>query len=208
MRLKDQEDALIEELRFQDINESILKAIKKIKRHLFVFKEDLNVAYENIALPLDYGSTISQPYTVALMLQNLELRKGLRVLEIGTGSGWNSALIGYLVGSKGEVYTTEVIEEMVKFSKKNIKKTGIKNVKIFYGDILRKDLFKIKKFDRIIITAAAYEIPEKLIKMLKNNGILLCPVGKEVQKLIKVKKKDGKLMKYSLGDFIFIRLKE
>ena len=208
MKLEDREDALLEELRFCDINGNILNAMKKIKRYLFVLKEYKEKAYENIALPLSHGSTISQPYTVAIMLQNLELKKGLKVLEVGTGSGWNSALIGYLIGSKGRVYTTEIIKEMVEFSKKNIKKVGIKNVKVFYGDILKKDLFKVKKFNRIIITAAAFKIPEKLINMLENNGILLCPVGKEIQNLIKIRKKGKKLIKESLGEFIFVRLKE
>ena len=208
MNLNDQEDALIEELRFSGIEEDILEAMKKVKREFFVLKEDLNNAYENIALPLGYNSTISQPYTVAIMLQELELKRNLNVLEIGTGSGWNVSLIGYLIGKKGMVYTTEVNEKIIKLAKKNIKNNGIKNIKFFYGDVLKKDLFKGLKFDRIIVTAAAYETPKKLIKMLKNNGVLLCPVGKEVQKLVKIKKKNNKLIKKYLGDFIFVRLKE
>jgi len=207
MNLNDQEDALIEELRFSGIDENILKTIKKIKREKFVLKVDLDRSYENIALPLDHDSTISQPYTVAIMLQELELKKNLNVLEIGTGSGWNASLIGYLVGKKGMVYTTEVNEKVIKLAKKNIKTVEVKNIKLFYGDVLKKYLFDDLKFDRIIVTAAAYETPKKLIKMLKNNGILLCPVGKEVQKLVKIKKKNNKLIKKYLGDFIFVRLK-
>ena len=208
MKLKDQEDALIEELRFSEINKKILEAIKTIKREKFVLKEDLDRAYENIALPLDHDSTISQPYTVAIMLQNLELKKNLKVLEIGTGSGWNASLISYLIGKNGKVYSTEINKKVIKFAQKNINKTRIKNVKLVYGDVLKDNLFNNLKFDRIIVTAAAYKIPKKLIKMLKSNGILLCPVGKEVQKLIKIKKRNSKLIKKYLGDFIFVRLKE
>ena len=191
MKLKDQEDALIEELRFSEINKKILEAIKTIKREKFVLKEDLDRAYENIALPLDHDSTISQPYTVAIMLQNLELKKNLKVLEIGTGSGWNASLISYLIGKNGKVYSTEINKKVIKFAQKNINKTRIKNVKLVYGDVLKDNLFNNLKFDRIIVTAAAYKIPKKLIKMLKSNGILLCPVGKEVQKLIKIKKRNS-----------------
>lgn len=208
MKLKDQEDALIEELRFSGINEKILEAMKTIKREKFVLKEDLNRTYENIALLLDHDSTISQPYTVAIMMQELELKKNLKILEVGTGSGWNASLIGYLIGKNGKVYSTEINKKVIKFAQKNINKTGIKNIKLVYGDVIKNNLFKDLKFDRIIVTAAAYEIPKKLIKMLKSNGILLCPVGKEVQKLVKLKKKNGKLIKKYLGDFIFVRLKE
>ncbi len=207
MNSSDQEDVLIEELRFSGINEKILRAIKAIKREFFVLEEDKNRSYENVALPLIFGSTISQPYTVAIMLQELELKKGLKVLEVGTGSGWNAALISYLVGKNGEVYSTEIIKEMVEIARKNLKKAKRKNVKLFFGNILKEKLFNVNKFDRIIVTAAAYEIPKKLIKMLKDDGILICPVGEEVQELVKIKKKNGRLIKKSLGEFIFVRLK-
>ncbi|MBI4154717.1 protein-L-isoaspartate O-methyltransferase [Candidatus Woesearchaeota archaeon] len=206
MHIKDQLDALIEELRFHDINEEILNAMKKIKRHLFVLIKYKYEAYENRALPLNHGSTISQPYTVGLMLQELELKKGLKVLEVGTGSGWNAALIGYLVGSKGSVYSTEVLPKIAEFAKENIKKNGIKNVRIFVCNVLKEPLFKDVKFDRIVVTAGAEEFPEELLKMLKNNGILLCPVGKETQEMIKVRKKNGKIIKKNLGEFIFVPL--
>jgi len=207
MHIKDQLDALIEELRFHDINEDILNAMKKIKRHLFVLGKFKDEAYENRALPLNHGSTISQPYTVGFMLHELELKKGLKVLEVGTGSGWNAALIGYLVG-KGRVYSTEVLPKIAEFAKENIKKVKIKNVKVFVGNILKERLFKEIKFDRIIVTAGAEEFPEELLKMLKNNGIMLCPVGKETQEMIKVWKKNGKIIKKNLGEFVFVKLEE
>ena len=208
---KDHSDALIEELKFQGINDKkVLNALKKIKRHLFVPLQYKDQAYENIALPLDHESTISQPYTVAFMLQNLKLKKGFKVLEIGTGSGWNASLISSIIGFKGKVYTTEINPEIVRLAERNIKKVNIKNIMVIYdkeNNVLNDSYFKKEKFDRIIVTAAAKEIPKKLIKILKNNGVLLCPVGKEVQNMIKITKKGKKLIKENLGEFIFVRLR-
>jgi protein-L-isoaspartate(D-aspartate) O-methyltransferase len=199
---------LVENLISQGIEDKkVLEAIEKIPRHLFVPKEEIDRAYYNIPLEIKKGQTISQPYTIAVMLEALELKKGNKVLEIGSCSGYNSALISYLVGNKGFVYTLEIVPELVKISKKNIKKLGIKNVKI-----LKKDgslgLPKHAPYDKIIITAACPRIPEPLIKQLKEKGIIVAPVGPRFsQRMIKAVKIKGKLRKTSLGFFMFVPMK-
>src|SRR3989344_8856212 len=108
---------LIERLRDRGIKEKILKAIQIIDRKNFVSENNLKEAYEDHPLSIGYGQTISQPYTVAFMLQELELKKGDRILEIGTGSGWNAALMSYLVGENGEIYSVEVVKELAEKAK-------------------------------------------------------------------------------------------
>ena len=193
---------LIDYLREEGIKENILNAIKKIKRENFIPKEFQNVSYENIPLPIGYKATISQPYTIAYMLQELELKQGQLVLEIGTGSGYNAALISELIGG-GYLYTTEIIPKLAESSKNNLK--NFKNIEVIQSDGSKG--LKGKKFDRIIQTAASEELQKNFIKQLKNNGIYLAPIGpKYGQKLIKVVKKDNKLKEYFLGDFIFVPL--
>jgi protein-L-isoaspartate(D-aspartate) O-methyltransferase len=180
-------------------DEKLLDTFKKIKREYFVLNKDQ--AYEDRALPILCHQTISQPSTIMIMLQALELKEDDNVLEIGTGSSYNMALICKIV--KRTVYSIEVHKELIEFAEKNLKKSGIKNYKIFH----RNGYFGLKEkapFDKIILTAAPAEIPIELIKQLKVNGILVAPVGKYPQKMLKViKKKDG-LVKQELGNFVFV----
>ena len=197
---------LIKELREQGIyDKKAFSAIKKIDRKLFVLEELKDSAYENIALPIKEGQTISQPYTVAIMLQALELKKDLKVLEIGTGSGYNACLIAEII-KPGKVYTTEIIPELARLARENIKKTKLKNIEIIEGDgsAITKNIL----FDRIIITAACPEIPKPLIKKLKKNGIIIAPVGsRHSQELTKLKKIKNKIYIERLGGFVFVPLK-
>ncbi len=200
--------ALIEELEQQGIQDKkVLKAIEKIDRKEFLIEEYKPQVYLNIALPTFNNQTISQPYTVAFMLQALELKKKDIVFEIGTGSGWNSALIAFIC-NKGFIYTAEIDSTLAKFAQKNTEKFNLKNLKILNIDGIEFLKNSQVNFDKIIITAASREIPEVLIKKLKNNGILILPLGVSCQKMIKIKKQGNRLVKQELGDFVFVPLRE
>lgn len=184
----------------------LIEAFRKIPRENFVKKEFLEEAYDDQPLPTIEGQTISQPTTVMIMLQALSLKEGDKVLEIGTGSGYNAALISYVVGKKGIVYTIEIIQELVNFAKKNISKLNIKNVNIVHEDGSR-GYRKESPYDKIIVTAASPEIPKILLEQLKFNGILVVPVGPLYnQKMLKIQKKKTKLNIKNLGDFVFVKL--
>ncbi|MBW2968659.1 protein-L-isoaspartate(D-aspartate) O-methyltransferase [Candidatus Woesearchaeota archaeon] len=185
-------------------NKRVLSAFKKIKREDFVVKEFIKDAYEDVPLPILQHQTISQPTTVVIMLQALDVRLGMKILEIGAGSGYNAALLSILVGKNGKVYTTEIVPELAEFAKDNLKK--FKNVEVHESDG-SYGLPKLGKFDRIICTAAAKTIPKPLINQLKEGGIIVIPVGpKYGQKMIKGIKYKGKLDTDSLGNFMFVPL--
>ncbi|MEM4240135.1 MAG: protein-L-isoaspartate(D-aspartate) O-methyltransferase [Candidatus Woesearchaeota archaeon] len=187
-------------------SKSVLNAFKKIKRELFVPDEYKKDAYVDEPLPIPAGQTISQPTTVVLMLDALEVKQGQKVLEIGAGSGYNAALLSVLVGKDGKVITVEIVPELVKFAKANLKKAGIANVKVIHSDG-SIGYAKEAPYDRIICTAAAPKIPDALVKQLKIGGILLIPVGPmHAQRMIKAKKIKGELVTEDLGDYVFVPL--
>lgn len=197
---------MIADLEIKGIKDKkVIEAIKKVPRVNFVPEEFKNLAYEDQALPIVSSQSISQPYTVAFMLQSLELKEKEKVLEIGSGSGWNSALIQHI--TKTKVFTVEFNKEVAEFAKLNLKKSKTKNVKVIISDG-NKGYEKEMPYDKIIITAACSKIPFDLIKQLKNNGILLAPIGNLVeQDLLKIKKKDEEIEKENLGKFVFVPLK-
>lgn len=142
-----------------------------------------------------------------LMTEALELQKGHKVLEVGSGSGYQAAIIANIVGENGKVISTEIIDDLVKFAQENIKKLNLKNVKIINHDG-SKGYEKEAPYDRIIVTAACPKIPNSLKKQLKENGIIVAPVGNlNEQVMIKARKKDNKLIEESLGHFMFVPLK-
>lgn len=195
-------NSLLEELKIQGIKDEILDVIKSVKREKFIPEKYKKQAYENIPLPIGHKATISQPYTVAFMLQELELKRWQKVLEIGTGSGYNAALISKLIGEKGKLYTLEIIPELAESAKKKL--GHYKNIKAFNRDGSR-GLKEKSPFDRIIQTAASSKLQKTLIKQLKVNGIYLAPVGPaHSQKLVKTIKYKNGIKNYSLGDFIFV----
>ncbi|MEM4330839.1 MAG: protein-L-isoaspartate(D-aspartate) O-methyltransferase [Candidatus Pacearchaeota archaeon] len=197
-------EELYEELEKEGINFEIIEAIKKVDRKDFVPPTLKESAYENAPLPIGHGQTISQPYIVALMLQKLELKKGEKVLEIGTGSGWNAALISKLVGKNGEVYTIERIKELYEEAKKRL--LTFKNVQLFYGDG-SKGLREYAPFDKIIITAAISEIPLEIKEQLKEGGMIIAPVGStQIQKLVRLKKIKKGYIEESICDVVFVPL--
>ena len=166
----------------------VIKAMLEIDRADFVMPEDVNFAYQDSPLPLLDGQTISQPYIVALMTEALEVNKDCRVLEIGTGSGYQTAILGYLAK---EVVSMERLESLYNLAKKNLEKYSFNNVNLIHGD--GKNIEFEDKFDRIMVTAAAMSFPEKLFNNLKEEGIMVIPIEQGFyQVLYKIKKKEGK----------------
>jgi len=187
-------------------NRGIITAFRRTAREKFVpahLKED---AYIDAPLPLMHGQTISQPSTIAIMLEALNLKPKLKVLEVGTGSGYNAALIASLV-EPTVVYTVELLPELAEFAKDNLKRAGIKNVMVFCRDG-SKGLKDYAPFDRIIVTAGAARMPMKLVEQLKPNGIMVVPVGRFTQEMFRVKKNGKKIKIENLGEFVFVPLKE
>jgi len=180
-------------------------AIKKTPRHNFIPKSKQNIAYENVPIPIMEGQTISQPSVVSRMTEWLDLKEDQKVLEIGSGSGWQSAILSNLV-SHGKIFTIERHAKLASFAKKNLEKMRIKNVTIIHGDG-NLGLPRESPFDRIIITAACKTIPSALLDQLKLGGLLLAPVGNEFQSLILIKKTFGgyKELKKQEG-YIFVPL--
>ncbi len=185
-------------------NKRVIDAFRAVPRELFVLEEYKDSAYEDIALPIMANQTISQPTTVMIMTQALGVEEGQKVLEVGTGSGYQAAILSRLVGKKGVIYTTELIEELAGFAKKNLEEAGIKNVRILKTDGSMG--YKPKApYDRIIVTAASPDVPKALVLQLKKNGMLVIPVGSlYAQKMLKVWK-NGKTE--DLGEFQFVPLK-
>jgi len=154
-------------------NQLTLDAMKKVPRHKFVFSNMIDVAYDDGPLPIGYGQTISQPYIVAYMTAVIDPKPGQKILEIGTGSGYQAAVLAKIVDS---VFTIEIITELSNSSQKKLKELGYKNVFCknadgYYG------WEKYAPFDAIVVTAAAEHIPPPLIKQLKDGGKMIIPVG-------------------------------
>lgn len=167
-------------------DKKIENAIRETPRHKFVLDPQIKEAYEDTPIPIMDGQTISQPSVVARMTEWLDLKDGQKVLEIGSGSGWQSAILANLVGS-GKIFTIERHSKLVEFAKKNLEKLRVKNVKIITGDGNR-GLPEESPFDRILITAACKKVPEKLLDQLANGGLLVAPVGENIQSLVLLKK--------------------
>ena len=182
-------DDLLEELKEKSIiDNNILSAIKKVPRELFVNKISIQSAYENMPLPIDCEQTISQPYVVAYMIDCLKLKKTDIVLEIGTGSGYQTAIISHLCR---KIYTIEIFNKLFNQAKINIDRLKIKNVVYKLDNGINGWGEKIL-FDAIIVSAAAEKIPLKLLQNLKNYGNLIIPkkYPSGNQKLILIKKTD------------------
>ncbi len=204
--LKSVENYLLSVGKFEDYEKKILEAMTMTDRKEFVSWDFAGLAYFDSALPIGEGQTISQPSTVARMIQLLKVREGNRVLEIGTGSGWNACLIGYLVGEKGSVLSLEVVDSLLEESKRRIEKLGIKNV-----SILKKDFRSVsEKFDRIIFTAGILKEQEDIIRnyardCLKDGGVLLCP-HREGRLIILEKKKNIIRESQTKEEYVFVNL--
>lgn len=178
----DRKEQMIQvQLKGRDIDdENVLAAMRSVDRELFVPDEMKHHAYNDSALPIGQDQTISQPYIVAYMAQVLGFEQEDRVLEVGSGCGYNAAVISQMVK---EVYSVEIIEWLADMAKENIAKTGIKNVFVKYDDGYN-GWPERAPFDKIILTAAAPNIPDALKEQLKPGGMLLAPVANTYQKLM------------------------
>ena len=176
---------LIGILREKGINdEKVLQAIDRVPRHLFLDSSFLEFAYQDKAFPIGSGQTISQPYTVAYQTQLLQVLPGDKILEIGTGSGYQSCI---LLEMGAKVYTIERQKKLFEKTKAFLPTIGY-NPKMFYGDGY-KGLPPYAPFDKIIITAAAPDIPQELINQMNDSGILVIPVGpQEIQTMVTIQK--------------------
>lgn len=178
---------MVEAIRDKGISdEAVLEALNTVPRHLFLEKAFEDKAYEDQAMPIDEGQTISQPYTVAYQTALLQVQKRTKVLEIGTGSGYQAAILGAM-GAR--VYTIERHELLHLKAKKIIDQLGMLNVRCYFGDGT-KGLGEFAPFDRILITCAATDVPSLLLKQLTIGGLMVLPLGDlNVQTMTRITRK-------------------
>jgi protein-L-isoaspartate(D-aspartate) O-methyltransferase len=173
---KQRKEMLEQQLRFRGVqDEPLLAAFQHVPRHELVPKNQIVHAYEDRPLDIGYGVTISQPYVVAKTILAARIKPGMQVLEVGTGSGYQTALLSEL---GADVYTIELIPELSTKTQNKLKMLGYKNIHFYIGDGHR-GWPEEKKFDAILLTAAPRLIPEKLLKQLKIGGLLIGPEGPE-----------------------------
>ena len=204
-RHKGMRKKLVDLIRHKGVgDERILAAIMNIPRHEFLDSSFLEFAYEDKPFPIGSGQTISQPYTVAFQTELLDINKGDRVLEIGTGSGYQACVLAEL-GAK--VFTIERQKKLYEKTKAFLPKLGYRQIKCFYGDGY-KGLSAFAPYDKILITAAAPEIPETLFDQLKTDGFLVIPLGSgDTQTMLRIQKnKNGEMVKEKFGAFRFVPL--
>lgn len=201
--LRNQLVSVLQEKGITDVN--VLAAIKKIPRHLFLNSSFEDYAYQDKAFPIGAGQTISQPYTVAFQSQLLEVKKDHKILEIGTGSGYQTAVL-YAMGAK--VYSVERQNELFKQTSVLLPKLGIRPKHLTFGDGY-KGLPTYAPFDSIIVTAGAPFIPKPLMAQLKIGGRLVIPLGEESQTMtLLIRKTETQFEKHELGEFRFVPLLE
>jgi len=182
------------------LNTDIFDAMRRIDRKLFVRKQDTEQAYSDTPLYIGHGQTISQPYTVAFMIEALELSEGMNVLEIGAGSGYTAALMQAIVKT-GRVTAIEYISELAEAAKDNISALDQKPM-ILHGDgCLGYE--KNAPYDRIIASCACPQIPPPWLEQLRNDGIILAPIGSVLQEMTKIRKSGAT---ENLGTFAFVPL--
>jgi protein-L-isoaspartate(D-aspartate) O-methyltransferase len=186
-------------------NKSVLEAISKIPRHLFLDSSFEDYAYQDKAFPIGAGQTISQPYTVAFQTELLDAKKGDKILEIGTGSGYQTAV---LCAIGAAVYSVERQNELFKKTSLLLPKLGIRAKHLSFGDGY-KGLTNYAPFDGVIVTAGAPEIPKALMAQLKIGGRLVIPVGENSQIMtLIIRKGETQFEKHEFGDFKFVPLLE
>ena len=186
-------------------SDKIEQAIRKTPRHFFVPEKHRQDAYEDRPIETKNGQTISQPSVVARMTEWLDVKPRMKILEIGTGSGWQSAIIARLIEPE-TVFTVEKSKELAEFAKKNLIKANVKNVKVIHSDGTL-GLPQEAPFDRIIITAACENVPNSITEQLTEKGILIAPIGKNVQKMVIYQKRNHKLIEKKIEDgYVFVPL--
>ena len=182
----------------------IISAFYEIDRADFISEKLKAEAYINAPLPIGYGQTISQPLTVAFMLELLRPAKGDKILDIGSGSGWQSSLLAHIAGEKGKVFAIERIPELSELGKNNAKKYGFKNLEFIIGDG-SAGYEKEAPYDRIVAAASSSEkVPSALKKQLKAGGRLVVPVQNSIWLIIK--RKEGEYAEKEFPGFVFVPL--
>jgi len=186
---------------------SVEAAMRRVPREEFLPESIRDDAYVDTPLPIGDGQTISAPHMVAIMVEHLDLRPGMKVLEIGAGSGYHAAVCAEMVGQEGHIYTVERISSLASFAEANLKKTGYASVvTVIFGDGT-KGLPEHSPYDRIFVAAGAPGIPSPLTEQIAEGGRLLVPVGgRFYQDLIRIEKRDSELKRESLGGCVFVPL--
>lgn len=186
-------------------NPVLKSAFEAVDRKDFVAGDYAIEAYEDYPLPIGYGQTISQPTTVAFMLELLGPERGNKILDLGSGSGWTTALLAHTVGSEGSVVGVEKIPELVFFAQGNITSYAFTQARIeLSGKVL--GLLEEAPFDKILVSAVSTKLPETLLKQLKSPGTLVLPIDEAIVKI--EKDKDGSITRESHDGFIFVPLIE
>lgn len=208
-RLHEERDRLVDGLvrRGYIVTPAVEKAMRSVPREEFLPPELREDAYVDTPLPIGEGQTISAPHMVAIMVEKLELAPGLRVLEIGAGSGYHAAVAAELVKPDGHIFTIERIEPLVRFAIQNLNRAGYSSlVTVIHGDGT-KGLADKAPFDRIFVAAGAPDIPKPLTDQLADGGKMLVPVGgRYYQDLIKIERRGGRLVKEAHGGCVFVPL--
>lgn len=215
-RLEDDKERLIRRLKECGylVSERVERAFRAVPREEFVLPEMVSEAYRDTPLPILDGQTISAPHMCAIMCEALKLTEGMRILEVGGGSGYHAALCAEIVAPKatdrpGHVYTVEIVKGLIRFASSNLERTGYSDrVTLIHGDG-GKGLPQHAPFDRVLVTAAAPSVPSPLVEQLCVNGIMLIPVGSRgfFQELIIIEKeKDAKLKRTNWGGVAFVPL--
>jgi protein-L-isoaspartate(D-aspartate) O-methyltransferase len=188
-------------------SDAVLEAMERVPRHEFLPDSMAELAYEDTPLPIGQGQTISAPHMVGMMLEALDLRPGMKVLEIGTGSGYHAALVAELVRPNGKVYTIERIESLGLKARETLERLG-------YADVVEvviadgtNGLPEHAPYDRIFAAAAGPQVPEPLKEQLADHGVLMVPVGgRMVQDLILVSRSGDRFYERSMGSVVFVPL--
>jgi len=197
-------DDLISKLKIEGVLKSPMLelALRSVDRKDFMLDEFIESAYEDHPAPIGYQQTISQPFTVVFMLELLDLREDDKVLDIGSGSGWTTALMAFMVSKSGSVTGLERVDELVGFGKHNLKKYHLPNARILHA----KDHIGLEgeTFDRILVSAAAENFPNELLKQLENGGRMVIPIKNSI--FLIEKDFDGSIVKHEYPGFVFVPL--
>ena len=194
---------LIALLKHEGFHERIISAFERVKREDFVLDNFKKLAYENISLPISHDQTMSQPSTIAVSLALLKLKENHKVLEVGSGCGYTLALMSEIVGEKGVVYGVELVTDLAYDSLNNL--TGYKNVNV-YNQNGKVKIPEAPSFDRILVSAAVPEVPREILEQLKDDGIVVAPIGsRDMQTLTSIRRNgDEFVIEKELPGFIFV----
>lgn len=202
---------LVEELVREGVikSERVKRALLAVSREEFVMPEYRMMAYEDKPLPLFHGATISAPHMVAMMCELIEPRPGMKILEVGTGSGYHAAVCAEAIERRGKIYTVEIVEELAIYAAQNIERLGYWGVvEVFHGDG-SKGLQRYAPFDAIIVTAAAPRIPQALVDQLADGGVMAIPIQEGIDQILyKVTKSGGSIVKKFVTYVLFVPLRE